>query len=83
MKPVCEYLSKKLNKEVILISQNIFEIDPKYFSQLGNDKIFFLEKIRFYEQEEKMIQNLQKYYSNLEKFLLMMLFLVHTEHMHL
>ena len=53
MAPVCEYLSKKLNINVELLNQNLFEINPDKISNVNNDKIFFLENIRFYEEEEK------------------------------
>ena len=53
MLPVCEYLSSKLNKEVELINKRIFDINPVLFTENNSNKIFFLENIRFYEQEEK------------------------------
>ena len=53
MAPVCEYLSKKLNINVELLNQNLFEINSDKISSVNNDKIFFLENIRFYEEEEK------------------------------
>jgi len=53
MLPVCEYLSNKLNKNVKLIDQKIFDINPKNIFENENDKIVFLENIRFYEQEEE------------------------------
>ena len=53
MAPVCEYLSKKLNKKVDLLNQNLFEIKPEKIFDKGDDKIIFFENIRFYEQEEK------------------------------
>ena len=53
MAPVCEYLSKKLNINVELLNQNLFEINPDKISSDNKDKIFFLENIRFYEEEEK------------------------------
>ena len=53
MLPVCEYLSTKLNKEVKLINKKIFDINPSSFTENKSNKIFFLENIRFYEQEER------------------------------
>ena len=53
MLPVCEYLSNKLNKNVRLIDQEIFDINPKNIFKNENDKIVFLENIRFYKQEEE------------------------------
>ena len=42
MLPVCEYLSNKLNKNVKLIDQEIFDINPKNIFENENDKIVFL-----------------------------------------
>ena len=53
MAPVCEYLSKKLNKKVELFNQNLIEIKPEKIFDKDDDKIVFFENIRFYEQEEK------------------------------
>ena len=65
MLPVCEYLSNKLNKNVKLIDQKIFDINPKNIFENENDKIVFLENIRFYEQEEK---NDEEFAKMLSKF---------------
>ena len=53
MLPVSKYLSVKLNKEVELINKKIFDINPSSFLKNDCSKIFFLENIRFYEQEER------------------------------
>ena len=53
MLPVCEYLSAKLKIEVKLINKKIFDINPSLFTENNSNKIFFLENIRFYEQEER------------------------------
>ena len=53
MFPVCEYLSAKLKIEVKLINKKIFDINPSLFTENNINKIFFLENIRFYEQEER------------------------------
>ena len=65
MAPVCEYLSKKLNKKVDLLNQNLFEIKPEEIFNKGDDKIVFFENIRFYEQEEK---NDEEFAKMLSKF---------------
>ena len=65
MLPVCEYLSNKLNKNVKLIDQEIFDINPKNIFENENDKIVFLENIRFYEQEE---ENDEKFAEKLATF---------------
>ena len=65
MAPVCEYLSKKLNKKVDLLNQNLFEIKPEEIFGKDDDKIVFFENIRFYEQEEK---NDEEFAKMLSKF---------------
>ena len=65
MVPVCEYLSEKLNKKIKLIDKKIFEIDQGSFFKNENDKIIFLENIRFYEEEEK---NDEKFAKKLSTF---------------
>ncbi len=51
--PICKYLSTNLNKRVDLINKKIFDINPSSIFEKKHDNIFFLENIRFYEQEEK------------------------------
>ena len=53
LKPICEDLSKKLNQNIRLISNNIKEINLKEFLKSNNEKIIMLENIRFYSEEEK------------------------------
>ena len=65
MEPVCEYLSKKLNKKIDLLNQNLFEIKPEKIFGKNEDKIVFFENIRFYEQEEK---NDEEFAKMLSKF---------------
>ena len=52
MLPVCENLEKKINQKVRLINEKIFKL-KKFLFKDDNDKIVFLENIRFYEEEEK------------------------------
>jgi phosphoglycerate kinase len=53
LRPICENLSKKLNQNIRLISNNIKEINLKEFFKSNNGKIIMLENIRFYSEEEK------------------------------
>tara|TARA_A100001011_G_C14224907_1_gene806152 strand:- start:219 stop:1397 length:1179 start_codon:yes stop_codon:yes gene_type:complete len=53
LKPIGENLHKKLNVNVKLITENINEIQNKYFFDDYNEKILILENIRFYAEEEK------------------------------
>ena len=53
LKPICEDLGNKLNKNVKLIKKNINEINNEDLFDNINDKIIMLENIRFYYEEEK------------------------------
>ena len=60
MKPVCDYLTIKLNEKIRFISKKIFEINLNaLFSDL-KERILILENIRFYEGEEKNDENFAK-----------------------
>ena len=52
LKPIGEYLRKKLNKSVKLITENIYEIKNKDFFDKFDEEILILENIRFYAEEE-------------------------------
>ena len=64
MKPVCDYLSKKLDKKIRLIEENILNFDSKKIFQNQESKIAILENIRFYEEEEKNDEKFAKILSN-------------------
>ena len=53
LKPVGDELKKKLNVDVKLITENIYEIKNKDFFEKFVEEILILENIRFYEEEEK------------------------------
>ena len=65
LKPVCENLKKKLNQDIKLISKNIFTLKKENLFMNSNDKILFLENIRFYEEEEKNDNNFSKHLASL------------------
>ncbi len=65
MLPVCEYLTKKLNREVELIDETIFNINSNLIFKNNDNKIIFLENIRFYEQEERNSEEFAKILSSL------------------
>ena len=53
LKPVCENLGKKINRNISFIEKNIFKLKRE---ELFNDpkvQIIFLENLRFYKEEEK------------------------------
>ena len=60
MKPVCDYLTIKLNEKVKFISEKIFEINLKTLFSNLKEKILILENIRFYDGEEKNDQSFAK-----------------------
>ena len=60
MRPICEYLEKKINKKVKLISDDIFRLEKEDLFKEKFDEIICLENIRFYEKEEKNDTSLAK-----------------------
>ncbi len=65
LKPVSEYLKKKLNEDINLLKRNIFKIRNKNFFDTVNEKIIILENIRFYPQEEKNDSEFAKHLAKL------------------
>ncbi len=53
LKPICEYLEKKINQKIKLINKNILELKKEDLFKSPEDQIIFLENIRFYEEEEE------------------------------
>ena len=53
MKPICEYLEKKINKKIKLISDDISKLEKKDLFVEKYEEIICLENIRFNEEEEK------------------------------
>ena len=65
LKPICEDLGNKLNRNVKLIRKNINEINNEdLFDNIG-EKIIMLENIRFYDEEEKNDPEFAKHLSRL------------------
>ncbi len=65
MKPVCEYINKKINSQVKLIKKNIFELKKEELFSNSKDQIVFLENIRFYKNEEENDMNFSKHLASL------------------
>ena len=65
MKPVCNYLTNKLNEKIKFVSEKIFEINLNSLFLKLNEKILVLENIRFYEGEEKNDKDFAKILSKL------------------
>ena len=53
MKPICEYLEKKINKKIKLICDDIFKLEKEDLFVEKFNKIICLENIRFNNGEEK------------------------------
>ena len=53
LKPVCKNIEKKLNKNIKLITINIFNLSKNKLFLDKEDEIVFLENIRFYKEEEE------------------------------
>ena len=65
LKPICENLEKKINQKIRLISDDVFKLKKEDLFMNSNDKILFLENIRFYQEEEKNDNYFAKHLSGL------------------
>ena len=65
LKPIREDLQKKLNINVKLIKNNIFEIKNKDFFNDFDEQVLILENIRFYAEEEKNDPNFANHIASL------------------
>ena len=65
LKPICEDLGNKLNRNVKLIRKNINEINNEDLFNNIDEKIIMLENIRFYDEEEKNDPEFAKHLSRL------------------
>ena len=65
LNPICKDLSKKLNQNVKLITNNINEINNKDLFKNNDEKIIMLENIRFYPEEENNDPEFAKHLASL------------------
>ena len=65
LKPVCEELKKKLNKDIKLVTKNLKEIKTKDLFNNQEEEILILENLRFYEEEEKNNKEFAKHLASL------------------
>jgi len=65
MRPICEYLEKKISKKIKLVCDDIFRLEKKDLFNEKFDEIICLENIRFYEKEEKNDTSLAKQLASL------------------
>ena len=68
LKPVCLSLEKKINKKIILLNNNIFELKKEDLINSHDDHIVFLENIRFYKEEEENDTSFAKHLASLADF---------------
>tara|TARA_B100001173_G_scaffold289378_1_gene279215 strand:+ start:387 stop:1565 length:1179 start_codon:yes stop_codon:yes gene_type:complete len=65
LKPICEYLEKKINKKISFIKEDIFKLKKEDLFKNPQDQIVFLENIRFYIEEEENDFNFSKHLATL------------------
>jgi len=65
LNPICKDLSKKLNQNVKLITNNINEVNNKDLFKNNDEKIIMLENIRFYHGEENNDPEFAKHLASL------------------
>ena len=53
MEPICEYLKNKMNQQIRLIKENIYDFQEKDLFSNKNENILMLENLRFYNGEEE------------------------------
>ena len=63
--PVCENLRKKLNKNIKLNKDNIYDLKKDELFVNSQNEILFLENIRFYKEEELNDENFSKHLASL------------------
>ncbi len=61
LKPICEYLEKKIKTRINFISDNILKIKRGDLFREPEEKVVFFENIRFYAGEEKNETNFSKH----------------------
>ena len=61
MKPICEYLKKKINGKIDLITEDIRKIKDKNLFKNLDENVLILENIRFYSEEENNDLNFAKH----------------------
>ena len=61
LKSICESLEKKIKIKIKLINKDIFKIKKNDLFKEPEDKIIFLENIRFYVEEERNELNFSKH----------------------
>ena len=81
LKPICDYLEKKIKTRINFISEDIFKIKRDDLFKEPEEKVIFFENIRFYAQEEKNELNFSKHLASFADLFVNDAFLAHIEHM--
>ena len=63
--PICKNLGSKINRDIKLISKNIYELKKNDLFTSSDEEILFLENIRFYNEEEKNDESFSKQLASL------------------
>ena len=61
LKPICEYLEKKIDKKISFVKEDIFKLKKEDLFKNPQDQIVFLENIRSYLEEEENDFNFSKH----------------------
>ncbi len=61
LKPICEYLEKKIKTKINFINEDILKIKRDDLFKEPKEKVIFFENIRFYAEEEKNDSNFSKH----------------------
>ena len=65
LKPICENMEKKINQKIKLIKEDIFKLKKEDLFKNPDERIIFIENIRFYNEEEKNDLNFSKHLASL------------------
>ena len=65
LKPICENLQKKINKNIKLIAEDIYSLNKESLFINSDNEVVFLENIRFYKEEEENDNNFSKHLAKL------------------
>ena len=65
LRPICDFIKKKINQEIKLITKNIKKINSNELFINKDEKIIMFENIRFNKEEEDNDNDFAKHISNL------------------
>ncbi len=65
LKPICKNIEKKINQKIRLVSSDVFKLKKEDLFNDHNDRVVFLENIRFYKEEEENDTSFAKHLAGL------------------